>query len=257
MSEAVSSFFNSKSPSMSKKRAGIGVILVNTINACEYHVYKYNNDNIKISIKELSKLFTIKDFDCHIEYSHDLEHEMSLFSYSSVSNAHLPLNKDYVFRKNKVFNTFFTLKNIDELNLAKKRNITGKTLAVHLRGTDKVGEVTPPTSSQIKNKVSKMLDQYDIDRIFLATDDIRYQTELVKYFGNLVFFETDKKISKNGKAIHFKRNRDRINLEVLKDIYCLSESPYFLYSFSNVSYVALILGINNFQDTGCLNQLDL
>ena len=256
MNEVVSSFFNSASPSMSKKRAGIGVIIANAINACEYHFYKYNNTNIKISVKELSQLFNIKEPDREIQYNHDLENEMLLFDYASVSNAHLPMNRDYILRKNRIFNEFFSLKNIEELDISKNRNISNKTLAVHLRGTDKAGEVPAPTSVQIRSKVSNMLDKHDIDRIFLATDDIRYQNELVRYFGKLVTFESDKTISQNGKAIHLKRNRKRINFEVMKDIYSLSQSPYLLYSFSNVSYVALILGIDKFHDSGCLNQLD-
>lgn len=239
---------------MKKTKAGIGVIIANTINACEYHFCKYKNLNVKISVKEIDELFEVKKPRIDIDYSHDLERELSLLSYSSVSNAHIPMNSDYLKRKNYIFNSFFMFKHLDLLQSACKNYLTTKTLAVHLRGTDKSGEIPAPTTEQIKKSVVTMLEKHDIDRIFLATDDMRYQNEMLKYFGNLVVYESDKTISTNGKAIHLRRSRQGLNFEVIKDIYCLSQSPYFLYSFSNVSYLALILGIEKFQDTGCLNQ---
>ena len=38
------------------------------------------------------------------------------------------------------------------------------------------------------------------------------------------------------------------------DAYLLSETKYFLYCFSNVSYLALTMGINNFKKIDCINE---
>lgn len=49
-------------------------------------------------------------------------------------------------------------------------------------------------------------------------------------------------ISYDGNPLHFSNNRKKTNKDFLLDVYVLSNCNYFLYCYSNVSYLALTLG---------------
>jgi hypothetical protein len=100
-----------------------------------------------------------------------------------------------------------------------------------------------------------MLEKHDINNIFLATDDIYYQDLVIKNFKDLVRYR-ERTVSLDGKPVHFlcsKDERYRFDREVMFDTYLLAMSNYFLYSFSNTSYLALTIGINNFKKIDCIN----
>jgi hypothetical protein len=63
------------------------------------------------------------------------------------------------------------------------------------------------------------------------------------------------KISSDSQALHHNCvDRFMINEEVLSSVYILSKCKYFFYSFSNVSLLALIMGVNNFKFIDYLNK---
>ena len=74
-------------------------------------------------------------------------------------------------------------------------------------------------------------------------------------YGDRVIFNNENIISNNDKPVHFNNDRNLINLQVINDVYILSKSKCLYYTFSNVSYFALILGFDNFLKTINLNNL--
>ena len=243
-----------KAVGMSKTHAGFCAIFNNTVNVCKYHFEIFNNNDILIQNDEINELFETKKIEDVSEFSFDLEKSYDDSKYPNPSNAHVICDYDLVKEKNKIYNLFFKLKNIEEYEVEKDKYINNNTLSIHLRGTDKSSEVTPPDLNFIYKKIDEMLRLYsNIDNIFLATDDIYYVNNLQSRYGDKLRFRKDKKISIDGGPIHFIEDRTLINRELMIDVYLLSQSKYFLYCFSNVSYLALTLGINNFIKIDCLN----
>lgn len=246
------SIYKSNSPSM-RKPSGLGVILNNSINVCLYHFDKFGNYNIKIDVDEINEIFNTPDITSESYY--DIETDFNSLSlsgnYDNSSNAHVVCDYEKVLRKNSAFENVFKLKYIDDYKSSNLVN--SKTLGIHLRGTDKYKEVSPVDTNQIIKHIKSMFDNYDIDNIFISTDDIFYRDLLISEFGEIVRFNNHT-IGSEKKPIHFIENRTDINKEMIKDVYLISQSPYFLYSFSNVSYLALTMGIKNFKKINCLNE---
>jgi hypothetical protein len=239
---------------MNKNRAGFGAIFNNTVNVCKYHYEKFNNNNIFIDNNEINEIFYTKEINNKDEYLYDLEKSYDNSMYPNPSNAHVICDIEKVKEKNKIFNIFFKLKDIEYYEFEKNKYINDKTLSIHIRGTDKSSEVTPPNIEYIFSNIQEMIDNNEIDNIFLATDDMFYIDKITSRFGNIVKYYKDKTISLDGRPLHFIDDRTKLNKELMTDVYLLSESKYFLYCFSNVSYLALTMGINNFKKIKCINE---
>ena len=238
---------------MSKEIAGFGAIVNTAINICSHHYNKFGNYNIKIDVDEINDVFNTPDIksDRYYDIESDFYNLVFSGSYDNSSNAHVVCDYEKVMKKNLTFENMFKLKYINDY---KSNNLVdSKTLGVQLRGTDKSREISPVDEKQIIKHIKNMIDSYDIDNIFISTDDILYRDLLISEFGEMVRFN-DQTISLNNKPIHFIENRKDINKEMIKDAYLLSQCPYFLYSFSNVSYLALTMGIKNFKKINCLNE---
>jgi len=124
-------------------------------------------------------------------------------------------------------------------------SITNKTLGVQVRGTDKKNEIPEPSIDNIIQKIDRYFDMVDIQNIFLATDDIKYLNPIKERYGNIVIYDDTIHISSDNAPLHNLPNRDIINEEVLSSVFILSNCSHFLYSFSNVSLLALIMGASN------------
>jgi hypothetical protein len=238
---------------MDKKVCGFGAIFNNTINVCKYHYEKFNNNDIFIDNDEINELFETKVVN-KSEYLYDLEKSYDESMYPNPSNAHVLCDIESVKEKNRILNMFFKLKDNEYYEVEKNKYINDKTLSIHIRGTDKSSEINPPNINSIFSKVQEMIDNNEIDNIFLATDDIFYINNMISRFGSIVKYRKDRKISFDGRPLHFIDDRTELNKELMIDVYLLSESKYFLYCFSNVSYLALTMGINNFKKIKCINE---
>ena len=131
--------------------------------------------------------------------------------------------------------------------------ITNKTLGIQIRGTDKKNEIPEPSIDNIIQKIDRYFDMVDIQNIFLATDDIKYLNPIKERYGNVVVYDDTIHISSDNAPLHNLPNRDIINEEVLSSVFILSSCSHFLYSFSNVSLLALIMGANHHQTILNLN----
>jgi hypothetical protein len=253
------SFFRSEFPTMRPSSAGFGAIFNNSLNICEYHYKKYKNLDFLVQVDEISDLFNTPEikFDSS-DYTTNIESEFmsEIFAgtYDVKSNAHMVCNNDFITEKNEIYNKFFSLKNSSFYESILNDYIDSKTLSIHLRGTDKSSEVGELNLENVKKHIEKMTSENDIEKIFISTDDIKYIDFINNNFSNYKIVYTEKNISKDGRPIHFDlSNRKKLNQELMIDVYLLSKSKYFLYCFSNVSYLALIMGIHDFDKIDCVN----
>jgi hypothetical protein len=129
-------------------------------------------------------------------------------------------------------------------NKYKSIGITDRTLAVQIRGTDKNTEIEEPDIDNIIHKIDSYFESDLIDNIFLATDDIKFFDKLKSHYGDLLLYDNEVRMSDDGTPLHRLPDRDVVNEEVLSNVYILSRCKHFLYSFSNVSLLALIMGAN-------------
>jgi hypothetical protein len=144
---------------------------------------------------------------------------------------------------------------LSEFTTILDRYITSRTMGIQIRGTDKVSEIPPIDDEDIISHINYELDNDNIDNIFLSTDDVKYVKLLTSNFGNRVVYNESNIVSNNEGAIHFnqKHNKSRVNYEVLSDAYLLSKCKTLLYCYSNVSQLALIMGINELNKIKLLN----
>lgn len=173
-------------------------------------------------------------------------------------NAHTLANVDDLRRRKEVFDSILRFKPEVLSNFESKRNslIGDKvTLGVHVRGTDKGSEISPPSVENIISHINVILkNDSSIESIFLATDDIRYLVPIANEFRHMIVFDSNKEISRDGWSLHHRGLfRKILNQQVLEDVYFLSKVKHFLYSFSNVSQLALIMGVDHHQMRTNLN----
>jgi hypothetical protein len=102
--------------------------------------------------------------------------------------------------------------------------------------------------------ICSMIDSSIQEKIFVATDDKSYLGALIERYGNRIVYDSSVSISNNKEPLHLTTcDRPKINEEVLSNVYLLSCCGSFLYSFSNVSLLTLIMGVYNFETFYHLN----
>ena len=217
------------------------------------------NDNFNIEISETQTLDLFDNISPKTNQTYDvgswwLERYFSNQIYQNQYNAHTPANIDNLQIKNKVYTNVLKIKDTYLKNFESKRlqlGIDENTLGVQIRGTDKKQEL-PEINIQT---IFDLIDRFGKEKIFIATDDKHYLDCLLNKYGERIVYDKSLQISSNSQSLHHNCfDRSRINEEVLSSVYLLSKCNYFLYSFSNVSLLALIMGINNFKFIDYLNK---
>jgi len=223
------------------------------------HYCVYENLNCSVFESQTLKLFDNVYEDGDDEYdagSWWLDRFFQNQLHHSDYTAHTIANVENLKLKNKVFDSILKIKD-DKRKLFEKKfadlGITNKTLGIQIRGTDKKNEIPEPSIDNIIQKIDRYFDMVDIQNIFLATDDIKYLNPIKERYGNLVVYDDTIHISSDNAPLHNLPNRDIINEEVLSSVFILSSCSHFLYSFSNVSLLALIMGANHHQTILNLN----
>lgn len=224
--------------------------------ALEHYVVN-GNFNIEVAESQTLNLFDNISEKTNKSYnvgSWWLERYFSNKIYQGQYNAHTPANVDNLKIKNKVYNNILKIKDEYVEKFENKRidlGIDEDTLGVQIRGTDKKEELPEIKIESIFN----LIDSNDKERIFVATDDKYYLDCLLNRYGSRIIYDDTLQISSGSQSIHHNcSNRSQVNEEVLSSVYLLSKCSHFLYSFSNVSLLALILGINDFQFIDYLNK---
>ena len=236
---------------------GFCSIVCGIIDMALEHYVERDNFNIEVSESQTLNLFdnispkTNKTYDVGSWW---LERYFSNHIYQGEYNAHTPANIDNLKIKNKVYTNILKIKDEYLEKFEKKKielGIDKDTLGIQIRGTDKKQELPEIQIESIFNSI----DSTQKEKIFVATDDRYYLDSLLNRYGSRIIYDDSLQISSGSQSIHHNcSNRSQVNIEVLSSVYLLSNCKYFLYSFSNVSLLALILGVNNFQFIDYLNK---
>lgn len=124
-----------------------------------------------------------------------------------------------------------------------------RVLGIHHRGTDyKKGYKNHPmcvTPEQGIVQAERMLEQYQLEGIFLATDDQEILAEYLTHFGNKISYFPDVVRGSSDISIAFgEKIRDchqyHLGREILRDVYILSKCMCLLAGKSRVSFFANI-----------------
>jgi hypothetical protein len=239
---------------------GFCSIVCAVIDIAMEHYFVYGNLNCSVREPQILKLFNSTYEGSGPEYDAGFWWLNRFFNqelYQSEYNAHTIANIDNLKLKNKVYNSILQIKSEKNKVFEKKfenLGISDKTLGIQIRGTDKKNEIPEPDIDVIGKKIDHYFDSADIENIFLATDDLKYLNLIKERYGNIVLYDDTIQISSDDTPLHNLPNRDLANEEVLSSVYILSRCSHFLYSFSNVSLLALIMGANNFQTIMNLNK---
>lgn len=238
---------------------GFCSIINQVIDLCDYHYKKHKNLNFVFDEPQMNKIFNLNSFngessyDVGISFLNDFLNGLIYHEF----NAHTECNYVDLKHKNFIFNSIAEIKE-EYLKLFEnnKQNYLSdsKYIGVQIRGTDKKIEIPQIPLSNIFKHIDNALTDLDYN-IFLATDDVYYLSNFIDRYGERVIYNHENVISNNSKPIHFNNNRELINLQVINDVYILSKAKYFYYTFSNVSYFTLILGVDNFLKTINLNTI--
>lgn len=125
-----------------------------------------------------------------------------------------------------------------KINEFYERHIKGKkTVAIHLRGTDKWQEVKSVPISEIIREANR----HKGCRYFVATDEKRLLDEAIRELdGEVIFYPST--LSEDGEPVHIaNKGRAQLGEEVLIEAYLLSKCDYFIHTVSNVSTGVLFL----------------
>ena len=236
---------------------GFCSIVCGIVDMALEHYIVNNNFNIEISESQTLNLFDNISPKTEINYdvgSWWLERYFSNQIYQGQYNAHTPANIENLKTKNKVYSNILKIKDeylIKYQNKKLQLGIDDDTLGVQIRGTDKSEEIP-----EIKlENIFALIDSTQKEKIFVATDDKKYLDSLMNRYDKRIIYDSSLAISHNSQALHHNcTNRSQINEEVLSSVYLLSGCSHFLYSFSNVSLLALIMGANNFKFIDYLNK---
>lgn len=211
-------------------RHGFGVLVNKAIALAEEHYHWHGNFNVCIQDEQINAIFpNIPTRPTGEFYEVDLT-----YSDKIGSQAHQEFNPERLQEQEFVFRNVFGLMAIPVSDL----------VSVHHRGTDKKTEVEPVNYDKLKAFVQQSIN--DGMRIHFATDDNRIIEKVLADFNEKHFYFSDCTRSKTDRPIHFnKKERQRLNKEVWEDILMIAKSERFGYCYSNVSYLAAILGTNN------------
>jgi len=224
--------------------------------ALEHYIVN-GNFNIEVSESQTLNLFdnispkTNKTYDAGSWW---LGRYFSNQIYQGQYNAHTPANVDNLKIKNKVYNNILKIKDEYLEKFENKKinlGIGRDTLGIQIRGTDKKQELPEIKIESVFNSI----DSIESEKIFVSTDDKYYLDCLLDRYGSRIVYDDSLQISSGSQSIHHHcSNRPQVNEEVLSSVYLLSNCSYFLYSFSNVSLLALIIGANDYRFIDYLNK---
>jgi len=175
-------------------------------------------------------------------------------------NSHDVASHADIALKKHIFDSMLALKREFEISF-KKDHVDLKTtecLGIQIRGTDKCQEIPRIDKDVLIKKINYFLEnsKESYSKILLSTDDLEYADAIWKHFGSKNVVE-QKSVQRSigEKSVHHNQSFDKneINKQVLWDVYALSNSKSMLYTFSNVSHLALCLGCNNHKEISCLS----
>ena len=241
-------------------RKGFCSIVTQILTIAHEHWAIYGNLDVAVQDKQTLCLFDNPSVPKNCDYD-AAKSWLNVFFTNPKSlkcqyNAHIPANIQELKSLNFIYNTILKIKpnKLSIFEEQRKEYINKKTLGVQIRGTDKLTELPAPDIEKILSMIEGELKR-EAEDVFICTDDIQYLSILKKNFGDLIKYNKSNIISMDGAPLHSSREFDRtlLNQQVLGDVYLLSKCKNFFYCYSNVSQLALIMGINDFEKVELLN----
>jgi hypothetical protein len=237
---------------------GYTSIINQVIDIALEHYKKYKNFNVTINdeqiLKDFYPIFDSETFDYNASdvflnnfFLNDTTHNFF--------NAHTVANKENLYLRKKVLDNILKpkLEVLQESEIIRNQIGDSNVLGIQIRGTDKKNEIPAIPNDVIVKKVREYVEKQNINKIFLSTDDINYVNLLTYEFGNVIFYNKKNTVSYDGNPIHFSNEKESLNREVLTDAYVLSTCEHLIYCFSNVSFLALTLGVDRIRNFKNLN----
>lgn len=231
-----------------RNKAGFFSILNQLIFSIAEHQRSHEGNLDCIQAPSLEQFFEFRNISVEKCYNEALDFRKELVSLGSSDpyNAHVVCPPQEILNKRKIYDDFLSLKSQYVSQNSKFRHSKEKILGIHIRGTDKFKEVLPPTKKQIVAAIQKVLKNYPVDNIYLATDDLRYHKLIQKHFGEKLMDVDVSHLDPRRKPLHLagSPNDSKITIDrrALEDVQRLADCNYFLYSMSNLSHFALIYG---------------
>ena len=203
----------------------------NTENAWEYYFEPVS----PFSLDEVYKSKNV--FFCSGSYPSSMS-----YSITTIDGLYDEIYRKYVFLKSYVKDH---LKKYLELF---KRRVLG----VHFRGKEMnlaPGHSFAPTEKQMIKYTSEIIEKYDIEKIFLVTEEQRYMDLFINNFGEKVFYTDSFRSYKiNSYNLSPRENhRYLLGLGVLIDAHLLSICSGILCGDSNVSEYARFINNKKFE----------
>ena len=234
--------------------------VVSFSNECIYHeeetvngsdnVFEYYFDRVSDVTRE--SVFKSENV-FFFSYAH-LERIFSRISngeeVTSVGTIYSSINEKAIYEMGKIVKKYLRLNNetqafIDKSIREKMGALEQKErwLGVHIRGTDYnyyvPGHPSPLAPEDYYPFVDEAIELYGYDKIFLATDDIRFIQAFDERYTNVIYYD-DVHRSDGDVNVSFVHNERHLNhylngLEVIRDMYTLATCESLIAGVSNVS----------------------
>jgi len=230
--------------------AGFFAVFNQLLSAVEYAETLENfENNICIHVPSIDNhIYQIDHDSCFCSGAVDIRTHLVETAYLDPSNAHVHPSPVSLKKKHDLLRRKFAFRKLELQELAFMAKPQERILGIHLRGTDKYKEVLPPSRSQVLKRIKKLILENEIEGIYLATDDARYDAMIQKHFSELVINSNRGFLGSRRKPTHLgglsEGQLAEVDHRALMDAIQLSRCSHFLFSYSNLSHFALVLGAN-------------
>jgi len=188
----------------------------------------------------------------HIRAEHDIRAMMNLSQEYVVNDVYLE-KLAYLFKKYMRLNSFVQTAVERDMHKLCPKWQAAKILGVHIRGTDyALNWVNHPhmvSADDFMMAIDETLEKYNIDYVFLATDDMRRLDALQKRYGSKLLYYKDVHRATGNIGVHEEKNSRPMNrylngLEVIRDMYTLAKCSGLICGLSQVSFMARIIRLS-------------
>jgi len=196
----------------------------NNLNAWNYYFDNLNEYSLEEVYKSKNVLITDNKFFSFFSEAIDEDNELI-----ELLNTKVKLNK---YMNNCYLKTF-------------KKFMNKKILGIHFRGTSyktTAGHPFPATKKQMYEMTNKLLNENQIDNIFLVTEEKDYLEFFKKKYGEkIIYLKSSYRSNKNDAFKIYSRTLHRYKLgrEAVIEAMLLSSCKYFIYVRSNISSAAI------------------
>lgn len=226
---------------------------------CEDHPINGTTNPFEYYFEPVSDISVEDAFQSAAVVEHNYYQRLYIESIYNMNSGYLP-SEGYMVAMAEIVKKYLHLNNFSGKKIWTDISsiINGKkTLGVHVRGADfKRHYLNHPNMISVDeyiNVTKEVIRNENYDQIFLATDDLEAITKFKECFGHKIIYYLNV-VRTDGDETVMKSNSSRENhhynlgLEVIRDMYTLSECEGIIAGLSNVSIFARIVKLSNGED---------